>query len=158
MAKVVGKNGNLSIFYVTFQLELSSNFRHQSDFFPLSLRWFRFTWRPPAVLHTRYKTLDLAAIHTLTCIAALCKRQFLPLVYCMKRYKQEVSCWHSLTHNGISGFPNDQGLFTEAEMKKNPKESNGSSRKRAAGGSSSAPTLSKKLRDKKEGTSPKQGV
>ncbi|XP_075875411.1 DNA damage-binding protein 2 [Nelusetta ayraudi] len=42
-------------------------------------------------------------------------------------------------------------------MKKNPKESNGSSRKRAAGGSSSAPTLSKKLRDKKEGTSPKQG-
>lgn len=81
---------------------MSSNFHHQSEFSPLSLRSFRFTWRPPAVLHTSYKTLDIAAIHTLTCIAALRKRQFLPLVCCMKRYKQEVSCWHSLTMESLA--------------------------------------------------------
>lgn len=101
MTKVVGQNWNLSIFTTHFNYKCQATFII-SRTFSLSLRSFRFTWRPPAVLHTSYKTLNLAAIHTLTCIAALCKRQFLPLVCCMKRYKQEVSCWHALTMESLA--------------------------------------------------------
>lgn len=101
MTKVVGQNWNLSIFTSHFNYKCQATFII-SRTFSLSLRSFRFTWRPPAVLHTSYKTLNLAAIHTLTCIAALCKRQFLPLVCCMKRYKQEVSCWHALTMESLA--------------------------------------------------------